>query len=78
METGFTKRICLYNGIENDIPWMDDLFLEIVLLPSREIIVKDENELADALSNGIFDKQLYDLAWNEVKNLRSLIDKENF
>lgn len=70
--------ICLCNGIENDIPWMDDLFLDIVLLPSGEIIEKDADELEDALTAGIIDKPLYDLAWNEVKNLKSLISSGNF
>jgi uncharacterized protein len=70
--------ICLRNGVENDIPWMDDLFLDIVLLPSGVIIEKDADELEDALSQGIIDKPLYDLAWNEVKNLKRLISTGKF
>jgi uncharacterized protein len=62
--------ICFRNGIENDIPWMDDLFLDIVLLPSGEIIEKDADEIEDALTKGTIDKPLYDLAWNEVENLK--------
>ncbi|PFG05207.1 DUF402 domain-containing protein [Bacillus sp. es.034] len=70
--------ICVRNGIENDIPWMDDLFLDLVLLPSGEIIEKDAEELEDALSKRIIDKNLYDLAWNEVKTIKSLISSANF
>lgn len=70
--------ICLRIGIENDIPWMDDLFLDIVLLPTGEIIEKDADELEDALLKGIIDKPLYDLVWNEVKILKGLIRKGSF
>ncbi|WP_152968645.1 hypothetical protein [Rossellomorea vietnamensis] len=57
---------------------MDDLFLDLVLLPSGEIIEKDAEELEDALSKRIIDKNLYDLAWNEVKTIKSLISTANF
>ena len=67
--------ICLQNGKENDIPWMDDLFLDIVVLPSGMVIVKDADELEDALEKGIIDKTLHDMAWNEVNKLKSLINK---
>ncbi|WP_456278978.1 DUF402 domain-containing protein [Bacillus sp. AK128] len=70
--------ISLRNGVENNIPWMEDLFLDIVLLPSGEIIEKDANELEDALAVGIIDKSLYDLAWSEVITLKSLISTGNF
>jgi uncharacterized protein len=70
--------ICLCNGIDNDIPWMDDLFLDIVLLPTGEIIEKDADELEDALLKGNIDKPLYDLVWNEVKTIKGLIRKGNF
>lgn len=70
--------ICLCNGADNGIPWWDDLFLDIILLPSGEIFVIDADELEDALSNGVISKQHYDLAWNEVKTLKSLISTEDF
>jgi uncharacterized protein len=70
--------ICLCNGIENGIPWMDDLFLDIVLLPTGEIIEKDADEIEDALTKGIIDKSLYDLAWSEMENIKSLISTNNF
>ncbi len=70
--------ICLRNGMKNGIPWMDDLFLDIVVLPSGELIVRDADELEDALSKGIVDKALYDLAWKEVHNLKSLIGTGSF
>ncbi|MFF2755134.1 DUF402 domain-containing protein [Psychrobacillus sp. NPDC058041] len=44
--------ICYQIGIEKDVPWWDDLFLDVVVLPSGEIIVLDEDELEDALTCG--------------------------
>ncbi|MGM0852804.1 MAG: hypothetical protein ACQEWI_09375 [Bacillota bacterium] len=70
--------ICLCNGIENGIPWMDDLFLDIVLLPTGEIIEKDADEPEDALSKGIIKKPLYELALNEVNTLKGFISKGSF
>ncbi|WP_240620320.1 hypothetical protein [Peribacillus acanthi] len=38
-------RYMLFNGIENGIPWWDDLFLDIVLLPTGEVIEKMRRNL---------------------------------
>lgn len=70
--------ICLCNGTDNGRPWMDDLFLDIILLPTGEIIEKDADELEDALSTGVIDQQLYNLAWSEVNTLKSLITAGEF
>lgn len=70
--------ICYKNSIENNIPWMDDLYLDIVLLPSGDVIEKDADELEVAYSKGIIDKFLYDLAWGELNNIKRLISKGNF
>ncbi|WP_313770624.1 DUF402 domain-containing protein [Bacillus sp. S/N-304-OC-R1] len=56
--------ICMENGLDRNIPWMDDLFLDIVLLPSGEVIQKDADELEGAFINGIIDESLYNLAWD--------------
>ncbi|MBP3951739.1 DUF402 domain-containing protein [Bacillus suaedae] len=70
--------ICLRNGIENGTPWMDDLFLDVVVLPSGEVIEKDSDELETALTKGIIDISLYDLAWNEMRNIKNLINEDSF
>lgn len=70
--------ICLEIGIENDIPWMDDLFLDIVVLPSGEVFVMDEEELDEALDKGIINQELYDLAWDETNRLLALINQQQF
>ncbi len=70
--------VCLCNGIDNERPWMEDLFLDIILLPSGEMLVKDADELEDALCQGLIDKQLYDLAWKEAMTLKMLISRGEF
>jgi uncharacterized protein len=70
--------ICFHNGIENGIPWWDDLFLDIILLPTGEVIIKDADELEDALSMGIIDKRLYDMAWKELNHIKGLISSGKF
>ena len=70
--------ICLKNGLDRHIPWMDDLFLDIILLPSGEVIQKDADELEEAYLNGIIDKSLYILAWEEANNITELINNKSF
>ena len=70
--------VCLENGIDGDIPWMDDLFLDIVLLPSGEVIQKDKDELDQALLSGIINKSIYNLACDEAKSITELINDSNF
>lgn len=48
--------ICLKNGLDRNIPWLDDLFLDIILLPSEEVIQKDADELEEAYLNGIIEE----------------------
>ncbi|RDI39120.1 DUF402 domain-containing protein [Falsibacillus pallidus] len=70
--------ICLENSIENDLPYLDDLFLDIVLLPSGELIEKDADELEVAYNKGIINYSLYDLAWEEQKRIKKLITSGDF
>ncbi|TFD99483.1 DUF402 domain-containing protein [Jeotgalibacillus salarius] len=70
--------ICLTNGKDEHGPWMDDLFLDLILLPTGELIVKDAEELEEALAGNVIDQQLYDLAWKEAEKLKALIEKERF
>lgn len=69
--------ICYEIGIENGIPWWDDLFLDIVVLPTGEIILLDEEEIEDALVGGSIDQSMYDLAWNEVNKIITCINEKN-
>lgn len=70
--------ICLENGMEDGIPYMDDLYLDIVVLPSGEVIEKDADELERAFLTGVIDKTLYDMAWEEAVRLIWQIDTKKF
>lgn len=70
--------ICLKNSTEDNVPYMDDLFLDLILLPSGEMIEKDADELEEAYLNGIIDKSLFDLAWCELNNIKRDIRKDEF
>ncbi|WP_227396116.1 DUF402 domain-containing protein [Jeotgalibacillus aurantiacus] len=66
------------NGIHDGKPWMDDLFLDLIVLPSGKLIEKDSDELEAAFQKGIIDDQLYHLAWKELKKVKQDIQSEQF
>lgn len=70
--------ICRENGLNNSIPWMDDLFLDIILLPTGEMFVVDDDELEKALLDGVIDQSLYDSAWKEANCLTESILTKTF
>ncbi|GAM14878.1 DUF402 domain-containing protein [Mesobacillus selenatarsenatis] len=66
--------ICYQNGIDNDRPWMDDLFLDIIILPAGEVFHKDADELELALSCGVIDDELYYIAVSEADAIKKQIE----
>ncbi|WP_419959190.1 DUF402 domain-containing protein [Psychrobacillus sp. BM2] len=70
--------ICKEIGVENNIPWWDDLFLDIIVLPTGEIIQQDEDELEAALKNGLVDQDSYNLAWTQANKIKNSIMEESF
>ncbi|WKA56643.1 DUF402 domain-containing protein [Planococcus shixiaomingii] len=70
--------ICLKNGVDNNIPYMDDLFLDIVLLPTGQVIEKDKDELEEALSLGVISRDYYNLAWREFYKILEQINTNTF
>lgn len=62
--------ICKGNKLSDQgMPYYDDLFLDVVVLPSGEILLLDEDELTDALKNSEISKEEYDLAYYEAEKL---------
>ena len=47
---------------EEKIPYFDDLYIDVAVLPSGEIDVLDEDELEEALQQGVISKADYDFA----------------
>ena len=78
--------ICKQNGIEDGIPFEDDLFLDVVIVPDGRIIILDEEELLEAEKNSIITKQDVELAYkvkekiikkygNNIGLLKEITDK---
>jgi uncharacterized protein len=70
--------ICLQNGIETGRPYMDDLFLDVIILPSGEIFYKDYDELLAAVSSGIINEHLYNIAMTETAKIKRLAEANDF
>lgn len=62
--------ICNGNKVNDiGIPYYDDLYLDVVVLPSGEIILLDENELNDAFKNNMLSYILLCLSYYEAEKL---------
>jgi uncharacterized protein len=70
--------ICFEIGVNNGVPWMDDLYLDIVILPEGDVIHLDKDELEEALLSGEITKEQYKLAWNVFNRINRLIEEDKF
>lgn len=61
-------------GIENDNPYFEDLYLDVILTPKNKMELLDAEELEEALKLGNVTKQQYDLAYKTAKALMKKID----
>lgn len=61
-------------GLHNDIPYFDDLYLDLIVVPTGEIIEKDIDEIEEALEKGDISKEQYDKAWDTFKKLKRDIE----
>lgn len=59
------------SGIENSIPYIDDLYLDLVIGGNGEVIVLDENELKDALDRKDITKEDFDMAYKTLENVKN-------
>jgi len=59
-------------GIENDIPYEDDLYLDMIITPDGQKLVLDEEELIDAFNRGEIVQSDVDLAYQTLKKLENL------
>lgn len=58
-------------GIENDICYEDDLYLDMVIMPDGKSIVLDEDELAEALHKGEVTQSDVDYAYKVLGELKN-------
>ncbi len=70
--------ICLRTGMENGRVYWDDLFLDLIVLPSGEVLLVDADELEAAQEQGIISEAEYTLAWVEAKQLQKQLQNGTF
>ena len=56
-------------GVENGIPFEDDLYLDMIITPNGKNIIIDEDELLGARDDGIITQEDVDSAYNTLKEL---------
>src|SRR5574344_980183 len=56
-------------GIENGIPYVDDLYLDVVVLSDGAIMVLDEDELQEALETKDITQEDYEMAYSIANDL---------
>ena len=66
------------NGVEKGEPYMVDLFLDIVVLPTGEVIEKDKDEIEEALQNNLITKAQYELAYETFHRVLNQIQEGTF
>lgn len=59
------------NGIENNIPYIDDLYLDLVIRSNGNYIVLDEDELKEALDTHDITNDDYNMAYDTLEKLKS-------
>ena len=57
------------NGMENGIPYIVDIYLDLVITPNNEKYILDEDELEEALNDKILGKVEFDLAYETLHRL---------
>lgn len=66
-------------GVENGIPYEDDLYLDLLIKPNGTSVILDEDELKDAFNNGIITKKDVDLAYYTLGKLqRKYVNNTNY
>ena len=71
--------ICRENGYcHTNGPWMDDLFLDLIVLPTGEIIEKDIHEIEVAYNTRVIPDDEFDLAWKEFNRIKMMLADKRF
>lgn len=71
--------ICSQTGVGQDgIPWMDDLYLDLIVSPAMDIELKDAEELLAARESGEITALDFELAWREADRLMKRIKQRQF
>ncbi|MER2262029.1 MAG: DUF402 domain-containing protein [Psychrobacillus sp.] len=69
--------ICDKHGIDDNGPWWDDLYLDIIVLPTGEYFLVDEEELEEALLTGQINHEKYNLAKTVAQKMINQLEDNN-
>lgn len=69
--------ICYKHGLDDQGPWWDDLFLDIIVLPSGDYFLVDEEELEEALHSGLINQEKYELAKHVAQKIMDELEENN-
>jgi len=70
--------ICLRTGVEDGRVYWEDLFLDLIALPSGQVLLIDTDELEAARDQGDVSQAEYALAWAEAKRLQKQLQDGSF
>lgn len=70
--------ICLRTGVEDGRIYWEDLFLDLISLPSGQVLLIDTDELEAARDQGDVSQAEYALAWAEAKRLQKQLQDGSF
>ncbi len=62
----------------NGVPWLDDLYLDVVVSPTGAVELLDEDELEDAFRMGTITLEQHDLARSEAQAVLEMIRSGGF
>lgn len=63
---------------EENVPWWDDVYLDVLVVPGMGSEIIDEDDLKSGLANGVIDEEDAERARAEAERLKNLIDKGEF
>ena len=58
------------NGVENGVPYIYDLYLDLVIKSNGKEVVLDEDELKEALNNRDISKNDFNMAYKTMKKIQ--------
>ena len=63
---------------EENVPWWDDLYLDVLVVPGVGSEIVDEDDLRAGLSEGVITEEDAEGARAEAERLKTLVDAEDF
>ena len=65
----------LEHGLDQrNVPYFEDLYLDVVVSPDGAFEVLDADELEEALNSGAISQAQFDLAWHETNRVVGLLE----